>query len=477
MSEEQQTRTAPHVVIIGGGFGGLYAAKRLKNRPVRVTLIDRKNHHLFQPFLYQVATAALSPADIAAPIRSILRKQQNTRVLLAEASSVNLTAREVVCRDGDRITYDYLIIAAGARHSYFGHDEWEGLAPGLKSVEDALAIRRRVLLAFEMAEREPDPAVREALLTFVIVGGGPTGVELAGALIEISRYTMARDFRVIDPTQARVILLEAGPRILPTFPEPLSARATHDLTYLGVEVRANAAVTAIEPCAVVAAGQRIPTCTPLWAAGVSASPLARTLEVPLDRAGRILVEPDLTINGHPEVFVIGDLSSLTNPHTQRPYPGTAPVAIQQGRAAADNIWRAHQGLPLAPFRYRDHGNMAAIGRSRAIADFGRVTFTGFTAWLLWLFVHIYYLIGFEDRVLVMIQWAWSYLTLQRGARLITSESPSPQLVPVGLHEMQHGDGRAAVSAHAKDQARRGKLGRLTAEEASPASDGASTRLV
>jgi NADH dehydrogenase len=472
MSEASNAGALPHVVIIGGGFGGLYAAKQLKNRPVRVTLIDRKNHHLFQPFLYQVATAALSPADIAAPIRSILRKQRNTRVLLAEASAVDLAAREVVCSDGERIPYDYLILAAGARHSYFGHDEWEAFAPGLKSVEDALEIRRRVLLAFEMAEREPDPAVREALLTFVIVGGGPTGVELAGALSEIARYTMARDFRVINPTQARVILLEAGPRILPTFPEALSARAAQDLTSLGVEVRTNAAVTAIEPCVVVAGGQRIPTCTPLWAAGVSASPLARTLSAPLDRAGRVLVEPDLTIKGHPEVFVIGDLSSLTNPKTQRPYPGTAPVAIQQGRAAAENIWRACQGRPLIPFHYYDRGNMATIGRSRAIAHLGSVKLSGFLAWFLWLFIHIYYLIGFEDRVLVMIQWAWSYLTLQRGARLITSESPARQLIPVGLHEMQHGDGRAALTARTDGQTQ----GRSpTAEQPSQRGDNASAR--
>ena len=413
--------SVPHVVIVGGGFGGLYTAKRLKYRPVRITLIDRRNHHLFQPLLYQVATAALSPGDIASPIRSILRRQTNTSVLLAEATAISLPTREVMLSDGGRLIYDYLVLATEARHSYFGHDEWEVLASGLKSLEDALEIRRRVLLAFETAEREPDPAIRQALLTFVVIGGGPTGVELAGALAEIARYTLARDFRVIDPTQARIILLEAAPRLLLSFPEQLARRAAQDLVRLGVEVRTGTPVTAIAPDAVVLSQERIATYTALWAAGVMASPLARTLGAPLDRAGRVLVEPDLTIKEHPEVFAIGDLAALVDPGTGQPLPGVATVAIQQGRATADNLWRACRGQPLVPFRYKERGSLATIGRARAVADLGRFQCTGFVAWVLWLVVHLYFLIGFEDRILVMIQWAWAYLTLQRGARLITHE--------------------------------------------------------
>lgn len=443
MAISSQFASPPHVVIIGGGFGGLYAAKHLKNQPVRVTLLDRKNHHLFQPFLYQVATAGLSPGDIAAPIRAILRKQTNTTVLMAEAAAIDLPAREVVLQDDGRTTYDYLVVAAGATHSYFGHDKWASLAPGLKTIEDALEIRRRILTAFEAAERESDPARREALLTFVIIGGGPTGVELAGALSEIACCTMARDFRRIDPTQARIILVEAGPRILMAFPEDLSTRATQDLQRLGVEVRLNSPVTAIESGAVVVGDERIVTCTPLWGAGVSASPLARTLGTPLDRAGRVLVEPDLTVKGHPEVFVIGDLAAVIDPATNRPLPGVAAVAIQQGRAVADNIARACAGRPYQPFRYRARGNMATIGRSRAVADLGRFHFSGLTAWLLWLVIHIYYLIGFEDRLLVMIQWAWSYLTFQRGARLITQDDSVRPAVSVRL---QPHDGKAQTPA-------------------------------
>jgi NADH:quinone reductase (non-electrogenic) len=415
--------SGPHVVIVGGGFGGLYAAKQLKHRPVRVTVVDRRNFHLFQPFLYQVATAALSAGDIAEPIRSILRRQTNTTVLMAEVAAVELATHEVVLADCGRLSYDYLILATGARHSYFGHDEWEALAPGLKNIDDALEIRRRVLSAFEAAEREPDPEARKVWLTFVVIGGGPTGVELAGALAEIARYTMARDFRMIDPTQARIILLEAGPRILATFPQELSERAGRDLAHLGVEVRTNTPVTNIEPGVVCCANERIATHTPLWSAGVRASPLARTLGVPLDRAGRVFVEPDLTIKGHPQVFVIGDLATLVDDRTKRPLPGVATVAIQQGRAAADNIWRACQGLASESFRYHERGSMATIGRARAIVDLGRMRFSGFVAWLLWVVVHIYYLIGFENRLLVMVEWAWSYLTLQRGARLITHEAP------------------------------------------------------
>ncbi len=407
----------PHVVIVGGGFGGLNAARVLARRPVRVTLLDRRNYHLFQPLLYQVASAALSPADIATPLRSILRKAANVSVLLAEAATIDLTHRRLVLDQGE-LGYDALILAAGAGHSYFGHDEWELLAPGLKTLEDALEIRRRVLLAFEAAEREPDGAERRALLTFVIVGAGPTGVELAGALAEIARETIAHDFRAIDPRQARIILLEGGPRILPSFPAPLSLKAESALSKLGVEVRTGSAVTRITPDAVWVGGEQIRSRAVLWAAGVAASPLARSLGAPLDRAGRVLVEPDLSIPGHPEAFVIGDLAAFIH-QTGQPLPGLAPVAIQQGRAVADNVWRRLRGEPTRPFHYFDKGNMAAIGRAKAVAVMGRLRLWGFPAWLAWLFVHITYLIGFRNRFLVLFEWAWAYFTYQRGARLIT----------------------------------------------------------
>jgi len=422
MDQRTDRSSLPHVVIVGGGFAGLYTAKGLKGKPVRVTVIDRRNHHLFQPLLYQVATAALSPADIAVPIRSILRRQANATVLLAEATAVDLAQRAVVLEDGNRLSYDYLVLATGARHSYFGHDAWEPLAPGLKNLEDALEIRRRVLLAFEAAERETDPAIRNAQLTFVVVGGGPTGVELAGALAEIARYTMVQDFRSIDASQARIILVEAAPRILGTFPEPLARRAEEDLKRLGVEVRINTPVTEIKPDAVVLSGESIATYTALWAAGVTASPLAWTLGVPLDRAGRVLVEPDLTIKDHPEVFVLGDLASLTDPATGRPLPGVATVAIQQGNATAANIARTCAGQFYEPFVYKDRGSMATIGRARAIALLGRTQLKGFVAWLVWLIIHIYFLIGFENRILVMVQWIGAYFTQRRGARLITGEA-------------------------------------------------------
>ncbi|HET7874101.1 MAG TPA: NAD(P)/FAD-dependent oxidoreductase [Methylomirabilota bacterium] len=407
----------PHVVIVGGGFGGLNAAKRLAKYAVSVTLLDRRNYHLFQPLLYQVASAALSPADIATPLRSILRKARNVSVLLAEAEKVDLAGRRVVLDQGE-LTYDALVLAAGAGHSYFGHDDWELLAPGLKTLEDALEIRRRVLLAFEAAEREPDGAERRALLTFVIVGGGPTGVELAGALGEISRETIAHDFRVIDPTQARIILLEGGPRVLPSFPEGLSVAAEVALRRLGVEVRTNAQVTRITPDAVWIGGQQIRSRAVLWAAGVAGSPLARSLGVPLDRAGRVIAEPDLSIPGYPEAFVIGDLAAFTH-QTGQPLPGLAPVAIQQGRAVAENVWRRLRGRPTRPFRYVDRGSMATIGRAKAVAVLGRLSLSGLPAWLAWLLVHIMFLIGFRNRFLVLFQWAWAYFTYQRGARLIT----------------------------------------------------------
>ena len=407
----------PHVVIVGGGFGGLYAALQLANEPVRVTLLDRRNHHLFQPLLYQVAAAALNPSDIATPLRSILRAAANITVLLAEVEAVDLANRRLVLDRGE-MGYDALILAAGASHSYFGHDEWELFAPGLKTLEDALEIRRRVLLAYEAAEREYDGAEQRALLTSVVIGGGPTGVELAGALGEISRQTIARDFRLIDPTEARIILLEGGPRVLQSFPESLSRRAEAALRRVGVEVRCGAVVTRVTADAVWLGGEQIRARTVLWAAGVAAAPLARTLGTPLGRAGHVQVEPDLSIPGHPEVFAIGDMCAFLH-QTGSPLPGVAPVAIQQGRAAADNVLRRLRRAPALPFRYRDRGSMATIGRAAAVAVVGRFRLSGYPAWLTWLFVHIIFLIGFRNRFLVLFEWAWAYLTWHRGARLIT----------------------------------------------------------
>jgi NADH:ubiquinone reductase (H+-translocating) len=407
------------VVIVGGGFGGLYAARALKGKNVQVTIVDRRNHHLFQPLLYQVATAALSPGDIAYPIRAVLRKQSNARVLLAEAASVDLTNHCLVLKDGS-VPYDYLILATGARHAYFGHEEWEESAPGLKSLEDALEIRRRILLAFERAERESDEHHRRALLTFVIVGAGPTGVELAGAIAEISRQVMVSDFRAIDPRDARVVLVEAGDRILSTFPVKLSEAAEASLKRLGVDILRNKRVTSIELGRVKLGSETIESETVLWAAGVTASPLAQSLGVPLDRVGRVRVEPDLTVPGHPEVMVIGDLALLID-QSGNPLPGVCPVAIQQGRHAARNILRVIQGLPTEVFHYRDKGNLATIGRAQAIADLGRLQISGIWAWLAWLFVHVFFLIGFRNRFVVIFEWAWAYFTYQRGARLITGD--------------------------------------------------------
>jgi len=407
----------PHVAVVGGGFGGLAATRALARHPVHVTLIDRRNHHLFQPLLYQVATASLSPADIAMPLRSVFRGAWNVKVILAEVEKVDLAGRRLALSDGE-LGYDALVLAAGARHSYFGHDDWELLAPGLKTLEDAIEIRRRVLLAFEAAERATDGAERRALLTFVIIGGGPTGVELAGALAEIARHTIARDFRVIDPTQARVVLLEGGARILPTFPAGLSRSAEKALRRLGVEVRTEAMVTRVTHDAVWVGGEQIRSRAVLWAAGVAASPVGRSLGVPLDRAGRVPVEADLSIPGHPEAFVIGDLCAFSH-GGEAPLPGIAPVAMQQGRAAADNVWRRLGGQPGQPFRYRDKGSMATVGRAAAVAVIGDVHLSGAVAWLAWLVVHIAYLIGFRNRFVVLFEWAWAYLTWQRGARLIT----------------------------------------------------------
>jgi NADH:ubiquinone reductase (H+-translocating) len=420
----------PHVLILGGGFAGLYAAQALKRAPVRVTLVDRRNHHLFQPMLYQVATAALNPSDIAAPIRSVLRHQTNTEVLLGEVESIDPVTRRVVLTDGADSTYDYLIVATGARHSYFGHDEWEVLAPGLKSIEDAVTIRQRVLLAFEKAEREPDPVRRQALLTFVVIGGGPTGVEMAGAVAELRRYALRRDFRRIDPTDATVLLLEGGSRLLTSYPESLSDKAKQELRRLGVEVRTETLVTNIRPGSVSAAGWTIPTQTVIWAAGNVASPILQSLGTPLDRAGRAIVEPDCTIPGHPEIFVLGD-AALFNHQEGGPLPGICPVAIQMGEYAARTIEGDLEGRPRSAFNYWDKGQLAVIGRGRAVADIWKLHFAGFLAWVIWTFVHIFFLIGFRNRLLVMIQWAWSYLTHGRGARIITLEE-SPAIAAVGV---------------------------------------------
>ena len=420
-----RTSSPPRVVIVGGGFGGLYAAQALRTAPVEITVVDRFNHHVFQPLLYQVATAGLSPGEIASPIRTVLRRQQNARVILGEVTGIDVTARTVLLDDGG-IPYDFLILASGARHAYFSHPEWEPLAPGLKTLEDALEIRRQVLLAFERAERETDPARRGASLTFVVVGGGPTGVELAGAIAEIACKAMARDFRAIDPRKSRVILLEAGPRLLPAFPEELSAKARRSLERICVEVRTGAPVTHIEPGAVLIGQERLPAAVVLWAAGIAPSPLGRSLGAPADRAGRVRVNPDLTIPGHPEVFVVGDLAACVDA-AGRPLPGLAPVAIQQGRHAARNIRRACRGERLQAFRYRGRGMLATIGRAQAVASFGRLRVSGFLAWWLWLTVHIFWLIGFRNRFVVLVDWAVAYLTWQHSARLILGEPRGPRL--------------------------------------------------
>jgi NADH dehydrogenase len=385
---------------------------------VEVTLIDRHNHHVFQPLLYQVATAGLSPGDIASPIRWILRRQKNVRVLLGEAQAIDLAAKRVTLDGGESLTYDYLIVAAGADNSYFGHSEWAQFAPALKTLDDALRVRARMLLAYEVAEREADPAVRKRMLTSVIVGGGPTGVEMAGAIAEIAHQTLSDEFQSIRTAESRIVLAEAGPSILSAFPETLRNAARKSLQKLGVEVREKTAVTRIEHEAVWLGDERIEAGTIIWAAGIAASPLGKTLGVDLDRAGRVLVQKDLTIPGHPEAFVVGDLASLTDSNGL-PYPGVAQVAMQQAQQAARNIIRAIQGQPHAEFHYRNLGNMATIGRNSAIADLGWLRVSGFPAWLLWLFIHIVWLIGFRNRILVLVQWAGAYITYQRSVRLIT----------------------------------------------------------
>ncbi len=409
------------VVIVGGGFAGLRAARGLGDvSEIDLTLVDQRNHHLFQPLLYQVAMAGLSPAEIAAPIRSLLSRYRNIRVLQERVDRVDLTGRRVVTGSGE-IGYDRLLLACGARHAYFGHDDWEEHAPGLKTLEQATEIRRRVLSAFEEAEREADPKRRRALLTFVVVGGGPTGVELAGALGEMSRFTLARDFRNIDPTLTRVILVEAGPRILPSFRESQASRATRDLESLGVEVWTASPVTLIDAAGIEVGRERIETFTALWAAGVEPSALNRTLGVSLDAQGRVLVGADLSLPGHPEVFVAGDQACFSPDSSSSPLPGHAPVAMQQGRFFARTVRRDLRGEPRERFRYIDRGQMATIGRRRAICEIGRFHFGGWFAWMTWLVVHIYYLVGFKNRLFVVLQWTWSYLRYGRGARLIIAK--------------------------------------------------------
>jgi NADH dehydrogenase len=421
MSSSPQHR----VVIVGGGFGGLNAARSLRRSPVQVTLVDRRNFHLFQPLLYQVAGGALSPANIAAPLRAILERQANCEVLLGNVRGFDVVGRRVLL-NGTELGYDTLVVAAGGRHSYFNRPEWEPLAPGLKTVEDATEIRRRLLTAFELAERETDVARRRMLLTFVIVGAGPTGVEMAGAVAEIARYSLSHEFRHIDPSDSQIVLIEAGERVLSTYPPDLSAKAEMSLQRLGVVVRVNTRVVDIAPDAVTVewAGGRdsIPTQTVVWAAGVQASPLARCLAdatgAKLDRAGRVVVEPDLSLPNHPEIFVVGDMANYSH-QTGQPLPGVAPVAIQQGRFVARLIDRRVRGRPLPTFHYQDMGNLATIGRSAAVADFGRLRFSGFVAWLLWLVVHLMNLVSFRNRLLVLVQWGWNYFTHDRSARLIT----------------------------------------------------------
>src|SRR5439155_17894090 len=417
--KRRMTGQRPHVVIVGGGFAGLRAARALRRAPVDVTLLDRRNHHVFQPLLYQVATAGLSAPEIAAPLRSVLRRQPNVAVLMAEVVSVDVSRRVVVLSDGE-MPYDYLILATGATHSYFGHDAWARHAPGLKSIEDALEIRRRLFVAFERAERETDASARRVWLTFLVVGGGPTGVELAGTVAEIARHTLAREFRRIDPSQARVVLLEGTDRVLPPYPPGLSQKARQQLEGLGVEVRTSALVTGVDEGGVWLGAERLAARSVLWAAGVAASPVGRSLGAAVDRAGRVQVEKDLTLPGRPEVFIAGDLAAFEQ--DGRPVPGVAPAAMQMGRHAARNVLRAIAGQPLAPFRYVDKGSLATIGRRAAVADFGRFKLWGLPAWLAWLGIHIFFLIGFRNRLVVLLDWAWAYFSYQRTARLILFES-------------------------------------------------------
>ena len=440
-SEAKRTK----VVIVGGGFGGLSAAKKLAGKPVDVTLVDRKNHHTFQPLLYQVATSALSPGQIASPLRHILRSASNVEVIMAEVTGFEADARRVLLNDGSELQYDYLIVAAGARHSYFGHDEWENDAPGLKTIEDAVGIRRRVLLAFERAEREAYLTGQHEPLNFAIIGGGPTGVELAGAIADIARQVLAHDFKAIDTTKARVMLFEGTPRVLGVYPEDLSRKAEKQLKELGVEVHTNSLVTAVESNRIKVGDQWIPTSVTLWATGVAASPLGKKLaalgkNVQVDRAGRVPIASDLSLPGRHEIFVIGDLSSLKDA-SGKPVPGLGSAAIQEGKAAADNIMRDLRGEDRAPFKYWDKGTMATIGRRRAIAQVGRLHLSGYFAWLAWLFIHLILLIGFRNRLMVLREWLWAYLTRETSARLITGDTDAPASKPQLLKVMDatHGD--------------------------------------
>ena len=417
----------PHVVIIGAGFGGLEAAKKLAGEAASVTVVDRTNYHLFQPLLYQVATAALSPADIAAPIRAILSKCKNMGVILAEVQSIDVNAKKVRMVDRD-FDYDYLIVATGARHSYFGHPEWEKIAPGLKSLEDAVEIRRRILLAFEYAERISDEAARKAAMTFVVIGGGPTGVEMAGAIAEIARYTLAKDFRHIDPSQARVILVEGDPWVLAAFPDDLQISAKRQLIDLGVEVRTGIHATNLSEQGLQVGAEFIPCRVKIWAAGNNASFIGHSLGAPIDRVGRVIVNKDLTIPDHPEVQVIGDLANFSH-QTGQPLPGVSPVAMQQGRHAAQNVLAMIDGRKPQRFWYFDKGSMATIGRNKAVADLKLIHLSGIPAWLAWLFVHIIFLVGFRNRIAVLFQWAWAYFSFNKGARLITRNFQSEQRPP------------------------------------------------
>ncbi|CAN5245237.1 NAD(P)/FAD-dependent oxidoreductase [soil metagenome] len=417
----------PHVVIIGAGFGGLEAAKKLGSEELQLTVIDRTNYHLFQPLLYEVATAALSPADIAAPIRAVLTKHPNIEVMLAEVQAIDVETRTLRTVERE-IRYDYLILATGSRHSYFGNDEWEKIAPGLKSLEDAVEIRRRLLMAFEYAEKMNDEAARKAAMTFAIIGGGPTGVEMAGAIAEISRYTLAKDFHHINPSDARVILIEGGQRVLSGFPEKLSASARQQLQDIGVEVRTESRATNLTDEGLEVNGEFIPCKVKIWAAGNTASGLGKLLGAPVDRAGRVMVNEDLTIPGHPEVQVIGDLAHFAH-QTEQPLPGVSPVAMQQGRHAARNVLWMMDGRKPQRFWYVDRGSMATIGRNKAVADLRFLQFSGRPAWLVWLFVHIMFLVGFRNRIAVLLQWAWAYFTFNKGARLITRNFQAEQRPP------------------------------------------------
>ncbi len=443
-------RALPHVVILGGGFGGLYAARALARVPVDVTVVDRMNHHLFQPLLYQVATAGLNPSDIAAPIRRVLRHQGNARVELAAATAIDVAGKRVVLEDGS-LVYDYLVVATGATHSYFAHPEWEEHAPGLKSVEDALEIRRRVLLAFEEAEREVDPETQAAWLTFVVVGVGATGVELAGALAELAHHVLKSDFRRIEPRRARILLVEGSPRLLAAFTPGLSEDAKETLARMGVTVKVATTVDTIDPAGVTIAGERIPARTVLWAAGVRASPLAETLHAPLDRAGRVRVSPDLSVPGAPEIFVVGDLALVQQ--DGRDVPGVAPAAMQGGTHAARMIARRLRGEETKPFRYVDKGSLATIGRAAAVAELGEIRLTGLVAWLAWLALHLFFLIGFRSRLLVLVEWAWAYVAYDRGARVITQPWHAKREIPVaGARAQSHG-----VTATTSTPARHARL--------------------